>query len=353
MISRMKHTIRIAFFLISVVLVFSCGMGGRQQDYGYGSSAGNTVYFSEASTTEFFPLHFIGSSSSWEDTGFIPEGLSMASLEGNVPPAYRDTPILFDIFEGNSGSGDLFTPSQNLSAAEIEQGRRLTKEAQLNIRVEDLSQSEISLAELTESYNAWLASTIIAENIHTYTVRVPSETYEAMLSDLAALGRTLRRSETTEDVTLRYYDLESRLATQQELLRTFQSYLARASNIDEIMIVERRIAELQREIDQSGTQFRNLVSRIDYSTIYLNIHGPLSAVSYSRPTIRERLGEFFNSFGEVASSALMLLMGIVIYGVPSLLILIILYWIFFGRVGILRRLWRLAAGKSKEAGRKR
>ena len=114
MITHMKHSIRIAFFLFFVVLVFSCGMGGRQQDYGYSSSAGNTVYFSEAPATEFFPV-YARSTSFWEGTGFVPEG--MARLEGNVPPAYRDTQALFDRFEGNSGSGDLFTPSQNLSAA--------------------------------------------------------------------------------------------------------------------------------------------------------------------------------------------------------------------------------------------
>jgi hypothetical protein len=35
------------------------------------------------------------------------------------------------------------------------------------------------------------------------------------------------------------------------------------------------------------------------------------------------------------------------YGIPALLILILLFWILFGRVGLIRKIWRLVgAGKS-------
>ena len=225
------------------------------------------------------------------------------------------------------------------------QDRRLIKTAQLNIRVEDLSVTSDLLTELVRKYRAWLASTSISENLHTYNIRVPSNSYDDMLSDLSGLGRILRRTENAEDVTLRYYDLESRLITQQELLRTYQSYLSRAATIDEIMTVERRIAELQREIDQTGTQFRSLVSQIDYSAILLNVNGPLNTASYSRPSLGERLNEFFGSAGVVASSVLLVIVGIFIYGIPAALLLILLFWLFFGKIGLIKKLWRLAAGK--------
>ena len=111
------------------------------------------------------------------------------------------------------------------------------------------------------------------------------------------------------------------------------------------MTVESRIADLQQEIDQTGTQFRNLASLVDYSTINLEIVGPASASSYSAPTLGEKLRELFGSFGDVASSALVVLAGVVVYGVPALLILVLLFWILFGRIGLLKKLWHLAAGR--------
>ncbi|MCL2130285.1 MAG: DUF4349 domain-containing protein, partial [Treponema sp.] len=199
--------------------------------------------------------------------------------------------------------------------------------------------------ELMKKYNAWSASTGIYENSRNYSIRVPSASYDAMLEELSGLGKILNSFENAEDVTLRYYDLESRLATKRELLKTYQSYLTRANNIDEIMTVESRIADLQYEIDQTGTQFRNLASLVDYSTINLDISGPVSAYSYSRPTLGEKLGELFGSFGEVVSSALVVLMGILIYGIPAIIIFILLFWVLFGRIGLLKKLWHLVTGK--------
>jgi len=166
-----------------------------------------------------------------------------------------------------------------------------------------------------------------------------------MLTELSGLGKILRRTENAEDVSLRYYDLESRLATKKELLKTYQGYLSRANNIDEIMTVESRIADLQQEIDWTGTQFRNLSNLVDYSTIHLEIVGPISASSYSEPTLGEKLRGLFGSFGRVVSSGLVVLMGIIIYGIPAIIILILLFWILFGRIGLLKKLWRLVAGK--------
>jgi hypothetical protein len=226
-----------------------------------------------------------------------------------------------------------------------EQARKLTKRAELRIRVENPGTAEKPIAELMDKYNAWSASSGIYENTRNYSIRVPEGSYQAMLDELSGLGRIIRRTEYTEDVTLRYYDMEGRLATRQELLKTYQGYLARASSIDEIMTVERRIAELQWEIEQTGTQFRNLVNQVDYSTINVEITGPASTGSYSRPSLGDRLGELFGGFGGVISSAVVFLIGLVIYGVPLALLAVLLFWLLFGRIGLLKKLWRLAAGK--------
>jgi hypothetical protein len=111
------------------------------------------------------------------------------------------------------------------------------------------------------------------------------------------------------------------------------------------MTVESRIADLQQEIDETGTRLRNLANLVDYSTINLEIVGPVSASSYSAPGLGEKLGALFGSFGDVASSMLVVLAGIVIYGVPAILIITLFFWIFFGRIGLLKKLWRFAARK--------
>jgi hypothetical protein len=223
--------------------------------------------------------------------------------------------------------------------------RKLVSTASLSLRLADLEAGEKQLAQCMETYNTWAAATHIYENSRLYTLKVPAASYKTLLAELIRMGNILSYSENTEDVTLRYYDLESRLETQRELLKTFQAYLSKAGSIEEILSVETRIAELQGEIERTGTQFRSLAHLVDYATIELQLAGPLSTPSYGRPSIGDRIGALFSHFGDYASTIMVLLVGVVIYGLPSLALLLALYWLLLGRIGLLKKAWRLFSGR--------
>jgi hypothetical protein len=78
----------------------------------------------------------------------------------------------------------------------------------------------------------------------------------------------------------------------------------------------------------------------------LSINGPLVSTSGQTPALGERVAELFSGFGEFLSIAAVVIIGLVVYGVPALLLLALLFWLLFGRVGLLKKLWRIAAGKA-------
>jgi hypothetical protein len=133
------------------------------------------------------------------------------------------------------------------------------------------------------------------------------------------------------------------LNTKKELIITFQNYLGRAANIEEILSVERRIAELQAEIDDLGRRFQLLNDLIDYSTIRLELLGPTSAVNSF-----ERIKGLMTSFGNYISMIIVILLAIIVYGIPSVIILLLLYWVLFGRIGLIKKLFRLMSEKTNE-----
>lgn len=225
----------------------------------------------------------------------------------------------------------------NLNNAE----RKLIKRANVRIRTENLEAADASVSNMLSKYNAYAASTNIQENSHFYSLRVPAQYYDIFLSEMDGMGRLLQRNESTEDVTLRYYDLEGRLATKKELLKTFQAYLGKAKNIEEILAVETRIAELQYDIDGTGIQLRNLANQIDYSTIELNLLGPVSSTQNQKLTFAERIKQLFGGFGSFLSGIAVAVVSLVIYGIPVLLILGLLFWLLFGKIGLLKKLWKL------------
>jgi hypothetical protein len=87
---------------------------------------------------------------------------------------------------------------------------------------------------------------------------------------------------------------------------------------------------------------------VDYALIEIEILGPPSASSNAEPTLGERIAALLRSFGRVASGVLVVLTGLVVYGIPAILLLAFLFWLLFGRVGLIKKLWRLAAGKKAQ-----
>jgi len=147
---------------------------------------------------------------------------------------------------------------QGISENDLE--RKIVMTAHVRVRVENLNEADTFIKDLMKRYNAYASSTDIDDNIRRYSIRVPSSAYKAAIDEINGIGRLLGRSESAEDVTLRYYDLEGRLATKKELLKTFQSYLGKAKTIEEILSVEKNIAELQYEIEGTGKELRNLAT---------------------------------------------------------------------------------------------
>ncbi|MDR1420797.1 MAG: DUF4349 domain-containing protein [Treponema sp.] len=225
--------------------------------------------------------------------------------------------------------------------------RKLIMRADMRIRVEDPAVSDESLRVLMEKYGAYPESSTARENVRDYTIRVPQERYGALVGELEGLGRVLYKSENAEDVTVRFYDLRGRLETKRRILETYRGYLSKASNIEEILSVEARIADLENEIDGTGRELRALAGLVDYSTVELSLTGP-AAVPRSAPSFGERARELFGFFGQFASTLCLVIIGIVIFGVPAILFAVLLFWLSFGRVGLVKKLLRLAAGKKTD-----
>jgi hypothetical protein len=242
--------------------------------------------------------------------------------------------------EGPSGGeGDAAAAAQDI--------RKLVKKASLRLRVENLEEADKPVQAALKKYRGYTARSAVQEGARSYTLRVPSASYEAFLSELGPLGKVVSREESAEDVTLRYYDLEGRLTTKKTLLVTYRSYLGKAVNIEEILSVESRIADLQGEIDRTGAQLKNLADMIDYATIELDLYLPASASPSYEPGIGERIAELFSSFGGFLSTALVGITGLIVYGIPILAFAAFAYWLLLGKAGVLRHLWRIIAKKSK------
>jgi hypothetical protein len=222
--------------------------------------------------------------------------------------------------------------------------RKLVTNSTLEMRSENLDLGVNKLTTLMDKYGTYAASINIRENSRYYTLKVPALKYKYFLEEIMEIGKIINYNETTEDVTLQYFDLESRLNTKRELIKTYQGYLNKAKTIEEILSVESRIAMLQAEIDDVGRQFRLLNDLIDYSTIRLELWGPVAVTHYEKDTIWEKIKSLMAGFGSYVSAILIILLSIAVYGIPSIIILLLLYWLLFGKIGLLKKFFKFITG---------
>ena len=311
-----KPKITIVMLLVIPVLLIGCG--------GKSSSGGANELFKVESESRYDTVY--------ESAGFGDSLFAPPEMERNRETDNQQT---------------IQTDSTAMPVA-----RKLIKQADLRIEADPsfidsegkLSGINQKVDELMKRYGAYSESTRSDENTTHFTIRVPEVFYESLIAGTSVLGKTRSRTETAEDVTIKYYDLEGRLNTKKTLLATFQSYLSRTTSIDDIMKVETRIAELQNEIDWLGNQLTRLGNLVDYATVELTIYTYYSTPAYN---FGDRVKQLFSGFGGFASNILLGILWIIIYLVPIILICLIAYWLLFGKVGILKKAFRSAIAGDK------
>ena len=128
------------------------------------------------------------------------------------------------------------------------------------------------------------------------TFRIPAEQAEAFLTFAEGNGEVARQSVNTEDVTLDYYDRETRLEVLRAQLDRLQSILVETDNLADIIQLEQAISDVTLEIEQMTTQLRRYDDLIDYATVHIYLYeesliaGPAATKGFG-----ERVSEGFRS----------------------------------------------------------
>jgi len=111
-------------------------------------------------------------------------------------------------------------------------------------------------------------------------LRVPSAKLDAVLAQLAALGREKNRRQSAEDVTETVVDLDAKLKNSIALRDRLRKLLDQAKDVKDVLAIERELTRVQSEVDSMEGRLkalRGLVSlaSIDFRVERTRILGPL------------------------------------------------------------------------------
>ena len=105
------------------------------------------------------------------------------------------------------------------------------------------------------------------------SIRVPAEAYDDLYNELSNLaGRVEHKYTNVQDVTERYYDLQTRIKNKTALEKRYVDLLSKATEVKDMLEIERQLNEVRTEIENLQGQFNYLSNQVSLSTLQLSFY---------------------------------------------------------------------------------
>ena len=230
----------------------------------------------------------------------------------------------------------------NSHSQNSEYERKLIRTGNVTLEVKTVSDAEEKISAWAKSLGGYITNANTWENGAGFTVRVPASRFDDAMAQAGEFGRVTNRSVSSQDVSDNYYDLQSRLQTKYILRDKLTGYLNQAKDIKDLLEIERQLNSVLEDIDSTEGRFKRLSGQIDFSTIYINMQFERGKDEGGiiLPDVKNSWNEFVSTVIAFFWGLLKVLFYIVIFGIPLIAIAAFLFWLLFGKVGLLVRLFK-------------
>ncbi|MEI0567918.1 DUF4349 domain-containing protein [Brachyspira pulli] len=216
--------------------------------------------------------------------------------------------------------------------------RKLIVTVDIRINSKDVEKSYKSIENKVKEYNGYFDNVESSKNRYYLTIRIPKDNLNNFISFIEESEKIENKNINTQDVTDTYYDTDNRIKNREVLLEKLRNYLKEAKNIDEILKIEDRINTVTYEIERMKGNLQNLQSSIDYSRVTVNIQNQ-EAIK-SNTNIYNKYLNLISFLKEFFSGIIFFIVGFVAVGIPIVLILALFYYICFGKIGLIKKLYK-------------
>jgi anti-sigma factor RsiW len=168
---------------------------------------------------------------------------------------------------------DQATVGNNLPA----NGPMIIRSAQLSVITKEFDKARADLEGILKRHRGYVGelkaggSTGSGRTL-TATLRVPADQLDATLTEVKTLGRVESESQSGQDVTSQYVDLQARLSnarnTEQRLTDLLRN---RTGKLSDVLEVEQELDRVRGQIEQMEAERKNLSNQVSYATLNATI----------------------------------------------------------------------------------
>ena len=302
--------------LCGVVCLSGCGGAGASDSY-----KGAAANYTNASSASKSATYEMAAEANYDEAGLWMEG------EYNTQVAESGS-TAGNTLSQSSASKRKLIKNVNMTI-ETQEFETLMK--QIDARVKELG----GYIEQAESYNGSNYS-YRSKRYANMTIRVPQQKLDDFVGTVSDLANVVNRSDSANDVTLQYVDVQSHKESLQVEQKRLLELLERAEELDDIITLENRLTNIRYQIESMESTLRTFDDQVDYSTVWLKIDEvqvftPVEEEEEVELSVWERMGTGFmeslskvkNFFVELGVWIVIHLPYLVIFGIFVFVILLI------------------------------
>ena len=228
--------------------------------------------------------------------------------------------------------------------------RKLIRRGNISLEVQSLADTRAAVEETVKAYGGYIESSEEYSSWIHLTVRIPAERFDEALSTTGSLGKIRQKSVSSEDVTEQYYDIEARISARKALLERLEQHLKETKDMKEILEVEDKLNSVTTELEIAEGQMKRLSSQITYSTLSIDASLPQNQTEegFILPDTGADFREFLGNTVSFLSHLLIAILYIAAFGIPLVLLAALLWWLCFGKIGLVKKLFAKVSGNKKE-----
>jgi len=159
----------------------------------------------------------------------------------------------------------------------VSSGPMIVRTADLQLTTKEFDKARAAVESILKKHRGYVGDLKVADTIgsgHTLTsvLRVPADQLDTTLAELKTLGRVTSESQSGQDVTSQYVDLQARLANSRNTEKRLTDLLSRRTGkLSDVLEVEQEVDRVRGEIEQMEAERKTMANQVTFATVNLTI----------------------------------------------------------------------------------
>jgi hypothetical protein len=222
---------------------------------------------------------------------------SESAMDAPAAEAPMESPVM------DMESGEL-SSSMEAGQAELPANEKIITTLYLNAQTEDMDTILRSVNEKIAEVGGYIEGQDIYNGSAyesyryrhaTLTIRIPADKLTGFVAHVSANANIISENTTTENITLSYVAVESRIEALEAERDRLMELMAMAEDMEDLLMIEARLTEVLAELEEVTSQLRLYDNLVNYSTVHLDIEEvkEFTEVEEEPETVWERIANGF------------------------------------------------------------